>query len=60
MNNDPEVQDRFAELLHRYRTNKWDGAAYNGLDKRATVGIVCKENIAGYIKKVSSQMDYKR
>lgn len=54
MNNDPEVKDRFAELLHRYRTNKWDGAAYNGLDKRAAVELFVKENIAGYINRRSA------
>ena len=54
MKNDPEIQERFAELLHRYRTNKWDGAAYNGLDKRASVELFVRENIANYINKRSS------
>jgi len=53
MKNDPEIQERFAELLHRYRTNKWDGVAYNGLDKRAAVEMFVRENIAGYISKRS-------
>lgn len=54
MNNNPEVQDRIAELLYRYRANKWDGAAYKGLDKRAAVELFVKENIVRYINKQSS------
>lgn len=54
INNNPEIQEKFAELLHRYRTNKWDGAAYQGLDKRAAVELFVKENIAGFINKQSS------
>jgi|GEM_PF-6618662 len=54
MNNDPEVQNKFAELLYRYRENKWEGDAYKGLDKRAAVELFVKENIAGNINKKST------
>ncbi len=54
LKDDPEIKGKFAELLHRYRTNKWDGAAYQGLDKRASVELYVKEKIAPYINKQST------
>jgi hypothetical protein len=50
MNKDPEVQGKFAELLYRFRTDKWEGAAYKKLDKRSAVELFVKENIAKQIK----------
>jgi DNA-binding transcriptional regulator/RsmH inhibitor MraZ len=54
LKDDSEVKLKFAELLHRFRTDKWEGDAYKGLDKRAAVELFVKENIAGYINKQTS------